>query len=251
MAVTPAQAAWQRETSVRTFAAGEDRPGLHARIGEAWLDAVREAMPPGAGHLDAGCGRGRMTWALACRWFPAGWSVGVDREEAPLAEAREQASRLGLGGARFVRGDIESQEYEAFLGGRAPGIVTAHLCMSPAIAERAARALPKGGVFAFAALHPALWSETGRPSRFALGEEEAERLLASLGFIPLFRRLETTVLRFRAPREAEEGLFQGGRAVPRWREDGRWDALMSYLRQGGATLTVRAQLQCVARKERA
>lgn len=248
MGVSSLPGAWQRETRVRTFSPGED-PGLHARMGEAWLEAVRETLPMGVGHLDVGCGRGRMAWALACRWFPSGWSTGVDREEAPLAEARSVAGRMGFRGARFLQGDVESEEYGALLDGRAPDAVTAHLCMSPAIAQRAWRSLPPGGVFAFAALHPALWSETGRKSRFALGEEAAERLLASLGFSPLFRRVEQEVLRFRDPREAAEDFFQRGRAVPRWRENGRWDALLAYLEGGGTTLTVRAQLQCVARKE--
>ncbi|MEK6711806.1 MAG: class I SAM-dependent methyltransferase [Nitrospinota bacterium] len=249
MEVSPHPAAWQRETRVRPFAAGED-PSLHARMGEAWLTALRQLLPQGIGHLDVGCGSGRMTWMLACRWFPSGWSTGVDREEAPLAAARENAARLGLGGARFLRGDVEGEEYSAFLGGRIPGLVTSHLCMSAAIAGRAWRALPPGGAFAFAALHPDLWKETGRASRFALGEEEAERLLSSLGFSLLFRRVETEVLQFREAGEAAGKFFEGGRKVPRWREDGRWDALLSYLDGGGTTLTARAQLQCIARKER-
>jgi len=247
--IPPIPAAWQRETRVRAFSPGED-PGLHAGMGEAWLEALRGALPLGAGHLDVGCGRGRMAWALACRWFPSGWSTGVDREEAPLAEARGLAGRMGFQGARFIRGDAEGEEYAAFLGGRAPGVVTAHLCMSPAIAERASRALSPGGVFAFVAFHPDLWKETGRASRFALREEETDHLLASLGFTPLFQRVERDVLRFREPREAVEQFFQGGRSVPRWREDGRWDALLAYLEGGGTTLTVRAQLQYVARKGR-
>lgn len=249
MGVSPIPAAWERETRVRAFSPGEN-PRLHALMGEAWLEALRDALPMGAGHLDAGCGRGRMAWALACRWFPSGWSTGVDREEAPLAEARDVAGRMGFQAARFIRGDVEREEYAAFLDGRAPGVVTAHLCMSAAIAERACRALPPGGVFAFVAFHPDLWKETGRASHFALGEEAAGRLLASLGFTPLFQRVEQDVLRFREPREAAEQFFEGGRAVPRWREDGRWDALLAYLEGGGTTLTVRAQLQCVARKER-
>jgi SAM-dependent methyltransferase len=191
-----------------------------------------------------------MAWVLACRWFPSGWSLGVDREEAPLAEARRVGGRLGLQGARFLQGDVENEEYGSFLDGRAPDVVTAHLCMSPAIAQRAWRALPPGGVFSFVAFHPALWSEMGRKSRFALGEEATERLLASLGFSPLFRRVEQEVLHFREPREAADCFFQQGRAVPRWRENGRWDALLAYLEGGGTTLTVRAQIQCVARKER-
>ena len=248
MGVPPIPAVWQRETRVRTFSPEEDS-GLHARMGGTWLEALRGVLPLGTGHLDVGCGRGRMAWTLACRWFAGGWSLGVDRDDASLAEARAQAAKMGLVDARFVRGDVEEEEYAAFLSGRPPGVVTAHLCMSPAIAERASRALSPGGVFAFVAFHPDLWKETGRASRFALEEEETDRLLASLGFTPLFQRVEQHVLRFREPREVTEKFFQGSRSIRRWREDGRWDALLAYLEGGGTTLTVRAQLQCVARKE--
>jgi len=189
-----------------------------------------------------------MTFALADRWSPGGWSVGADRDEEALAQARERARQEGLAGARFIRWDVEREEFGPLLPGRPPDLITAHLCMSPEIAERAARALPTGGVFAFAALHPDLWREAGRASRFALDEDEAQALLLRHGLVPAFLRVEKEVLRFRDAREAIEGFFRNGEAVPRWRGDGRWDALLAHIRGGGRTVTARAQVQCVARK---
>ena len=78
----------------------------------------------------------------------------------------------------FVVGDVETSEYTAF----GPDLITAHLCMSDAIVERAARALAPGRVFAFVAFHTDQWRETGRPSRFAYDEARARRALTAAGF---------------------------------------------------------------------
>ncbi|HXG03346.1 MAG TPA: class I SAM-dependent methyltransferase, partial [Candidatus Binatia bacterium] len=84
--------------------------------------------------LDVGTGRGRLALALApaCRRV-----VGVDRDAASIDEARRRARQAGLRNVEFVVADAESVEYAAF----EPDLVTAHLCMSDAIAERAARVL--------------------------------------------------------------------------------------------------------------
>ena len=63
-----------------------------------------------------------------------------------------------------------------------PDLVTAHLCASEAIIERAAAALPAGAALAMVAFHVDQWKETGRPSRFAYGEVGASRLLKRCGF---------------------------------------------------------------------
>jgi SAM-dependent methyltransferase len=60
-------------------------------------------LRPGMSLLDAGCGPGTITADLARRVAP-GPVLGIDREEAPLVEARQVASELA--NVRFARGDI-------------------------------------------------------------------------------------------------------------------------------------------------
>src|SRR5207344_113426 len=84
--------------------------------------------------LDVGTGTGRVALALAPL---ARHVVGVDRDAGAIDEARRRAAAAGHVNVEYVVGDVESSEYAAF----GPDLVTAHLCMSDAIVERAARAL--------------------------------------------------------------------------------------------------------------
>jgi len=74
-----------------------------------WRTAANSAayllpfLEPGMSLLDVGCGPGTITADLARRVAP-GPVLGIDREEAPLTEAR--AAAQGLANARFARGDI-------------------------------------------------------------------------------------------------------------------------------------------------
>jgi len=74
-----------------------------------WRTAANSAayllpvLAPGVSLLDVGCGPGTITADLARRVAP-GPVLGIDREEAPLAEAR--AGAAGLTNVRFARGDI-------------------------------------------------------------------------------------------------------------------------------------------------
>src|SRR5206468_2223154 len=81
--------------------------------------------------LDVGTGTGRLALALGplCRAV-----VGVDREARAIDDARKRAAAAGLANVRFVVGDVEVEDYAPFK----PEMVVAHLCMSDAIAERAA-----------------------------------------------------------------------------------------------------------------
>ncbi len=247
MTTAAARAVWRIKETSRPYRAG-DSPGQHGKRGEAWLSAVRNALPAGGGHLDLGCGAGRMTFALAGHWGRGGWSVGADLDEDSLRTARARAEREGLTGARFIRLDVEKEDYTAPLSGRVPDLVTAHLCMGTKIIERAASVLPAGGVFAGVALHVDLWKETGRASRFAMSEAVLENLLHQYGLSPFFLRLEKEVLEFESVQEALEEYFQNGEAVPRWLDDSRWEAIRKYFSEGGRTVTSRAQVQCIARK---
>ncbi len=244
---TAARARWQRQVRTRPYREGETF-ATGGGIAAAWLEAAREALPPGGGHLDLGCGEGRMTFALASRWAGGGWSVGADRDPAALAAARERARCENLSGARFVQMDVEREEYAPRLEGGRPGLITAHLCMGAGIVERAARALPPGMVFAFCALHPEQWKESGRSSAFAMSEGEIERALAGNGLEPFLLRFEKDVIEFSAPSDALRGYFKNGEAAGKWRADGRWDGIRRYFEESGRSFTARAQVMGAARK---
>ena len=66
-------------------------------------------LQPGMSVLDVGCGPGTITADLARRVAP-GPVLGVDRDAAPLDEAREIAA--GLANVRFAQGDIYALEVD-------------------------------------------------------------------------------------------------------------------------------------------
>lgn len=187
--------------------------------------------------LDVGTGTGRLARALAPL---ARAVVGVDRDARAIEEARRAAAAAGLGNVRFVVGDVEVEEYAPFR----PDLVVAHLCMSDAIAERAARALAPGRVFAFVALHTEHWKETSRPSRFAYGETGARRLLKRTGFVVEHLEVERQVTTWAS---ADEALGATRPLEERWRADGRWPRWVKAVREGARTLT-RSHLVVKARR---
>lgn len=247
MNTATARGGWNTETRILPYRSGLG-PGMHAGMGETWLAATLEALPAGGGHLDLGCGSGRMTFALKKRWSPGGWSAGADRDESSIAKARQRADEENLPGAEFHLLDVEKENYAAILAGRTPDLITAHLCMGLEIVERAAAALPPGGTFACVALHAALWSEAGFTSRFALSETGIEAMFKRFHLTPAFLRVEKRIVEFGSEREAIGEYFQNGETIPGWKNDGRWEAVRRYIAGGGRTLTAAAQLQCIARK---
>jgi SAM-dependent methyltransferase len=188
--------------------------------------------------LDIGTGRGRVALALAPRCRRV---VGIDRDVAAIDEARRRAAAAGLGNVEFVVADAEATEYTAFR----PDLITAHLCMSDAIAERAARALAPGHVFAFAAFHADQWLETGRRSRFAYDEPQARRLLERCGLAVEHLEVEREVRTFASVEEALAAVIG---LEERWRQDGRWFHYIKFLEEGGRTLT-RSHLIARARRQ--
>lgn len=247
MSTAAIRADWQIEKTSRLYRPG-DTPGQGGKRESGWFSGVRDAMPAGGGHLDLGCGAGRMTFELANRWGPGGWSIGADLDDEALRSSRAKAETEGLTGARFIRMDVEKEDYAAALSGRVPDLITAHLCMGAEIVERASSFLPAGGIFAGVALHTGLWKETGRASRFAMSEGDIENLLHRFGLSPTFLRSEIEIIEFEKPQDALEGFFRNGEAVPRWLDDGRWEAICKYFSEGGRTVTTHAQVQFIARK---
>lgn len=204
-----------------------------------------KTLPPGAGIsprfmayldeeplqdltvLDVGTGTGRLALALAPRCRRV---IGVDREASAVEEARRQAEAAGFAHVEFVVADAEAIEYAAFT----PGLVTAHLCLSDAIVERAGRALDPGRVLAFVAFHADQWRETGRRSRFAYDEDQARTVLARCGFAVERLEVEQSVQTFDS---VEAALAAVAGLEDRWRRDGRWLRFREHLDRGGRTLT--------------
>jgi SAM-dependent methyltransferase len=187
--------------------------------------------------LDVGTGQGPLALALAPRCRRV---IGVDRDAEAIEEAWRRARLAGTHNVEFVVTDAEVEEYVPF----APDLVVAHLCVSDAVVERAARALAQGHVLAFVAFHAEQWRETGRRSRFAYDEDQMTALLQRTGFLVEALEVDRDVRRFTS---LEEGLAAAVGLQERWRADGRWFQYIKYLEEGGRTLT-RAHLVVKARR---
>lgn len=191
----------------------------------------------GQAALDVGTGWGRLALWLAPRCRRV---TGVDRDVTAIEDARRRAAAAGMANAEFVVFDAEADEYAPF----APDLVAAHLCMSRAIIERAARVLSPGHVLAFVALHADQWRETGRRSRFAYDESQARRELEAAGFVVEHVEVEREVTEFSS---VEQGLAAAIALEEKWKSDGRWFRYIKFLEEGGRTLT-RAHLIVKARR---
>ena len=209
-------------------------PGVSARF----LDLLAREPLDRSRILDVGCGAGRLSLALA----PAAkWVVGLDREAPLIQEARQRAAAAHLANVEFHEADVEADSYE----GWRPDLITAHLCASDAIIERAARALAPGACLAMVSFHVDQWKETGKVSRFAYDETRMRAALESRGFAVEALEVERDVRRFDS---VEEGLAAAVGLEDRWRADGRWFRYIAFLESGGRTLT-RSHLLVKARKQ--
>jgi SAM-dependent methyltransferase len=177
--------------------------------------------------LDLGCGTGRVTLWLAPRVKHA---IGLDRDARALAEARRVAEEARLTNVEFHEADVDREEYAHW----EPDLITAYLCASDAIVERAGRALAPRHCLAMVAFHVDQWRETGKVSRFAYDETRMESLLRAAGFIPDVIEVEREVAHFAS---VEEGLAAAVGLEDKWRADGRWFRYIAFLEQGGRTLT--------------
>src|SRR5205823_1153050 len=134
--------------------------------------------------------------------------IGLDRDPVLIREARARATRLA--NIEFHEVDVEREEYDRW----APDLITAHLCASDAIVERAARALRPGHRLAMVAFHVDQWRETGRVSRFAYDESRMETSLRQAGFEPEVLEVEREVKEFSS---VEEGLAAAIGLQDRWK----------------------------------
>ena len=198
-------------------------PGVSARF----LDLLAEEPLDRSRILDVGCGAGRLPLALASA---SKWVVGLDREAPLIAEARRRAAGAKLTNVEFHEADVEADPYEPWR----PDLVTAHLCASDAIIERAARALAPGSCLAMVSFHVDQWKETGKVSRFAYDESRMRAALETRGFAVEALEIDRDVRRFDS---VEEGLAAAVGLEDRWKADGRWFRYIAYLEGGGRTLT--------------
>ena len=208
-----------------------------AGVSSRFLDLL--SREPLSDHrvLDVGCGAGRLSLALV----PVARSVvGLDRDAVAIAEARRRAAAAGLANVEFHEGDVEAEPYAPWR----PNLVTAHLCVSDAIIERAAAALQPGHCLAMVAFHVDQWKETGRVSRFAYDRARMRTRLEGAGFAVEALEVEREVRRFAS---VEEGLAAAVGLEDRWRTDGRWFRYIAFLESGGRTLT-RSHLLVMARR---
>jgi SAM-dependent methyltransferase len=195
--------------------------------------------------VDVATGRGRIALALAplCRRV-----IGIDRDEAAIAQARERAVGAGLANAEFVVADAEALDDFRRLGADVtaePDLVTAHLFLSDRLLENAARSLAPGRPLVLAGLHVDHWHETGRRSRFAYDEERLRRLAARHALAVEHLSVETRVEAFPSLEKALAGAVA---LEDTWRADGRWFRYIRFLEEGGRTLT---RSHVVARLRRA
>ena len=198
---------------------------------------LEEEHLAGKRALDIGCGWGRLSLPLAAR---ARWVVGLDRDAALIVEARSRAREAGLASVEFHEADVEREEYDRW----AADLITAHLCASGAVIERASRALRRGSCLGMVAFHVDQWRETGKVSRFAYDEERMARSLGEAGLVPEVIEVEREVQRFET---VEQGLAAAVGLADRWKADGRWHRYLAFLEEGGRTLT-RSHLLVKARK---
>ncbi|HET8531198.1 MAG TPA: methyltransferase domain-containing protein [Methylomirabilota bacterium] len=208
-----------------------------AGVSPRFLDLLAREPLSDSRVLDVGCGSGRLSLALA----PVARSVvGLDRDAPAIEEARRRAAAARLTNVEFHEADVEAEPYEPWR----PDLVTAHLCASDAIIERAAAALRPGSCLAMVAFHVDQWKETGRASRFAYNRARMRTLLEDAGFQVEALEVEREVRRFGS---VEEGLAAAVGLEDRWRTDGRWFRYIAFLESGGRTLT-RSHLLVKARR---
>ena len=208
-----------------------------AGVSPRFLALLAEEPLRGSRVLDVGCGSGRLSLALA----PVSRSVvGLDRDVPALEEARRRATAAGLANVEFHEADVEAATYEPWR----PDLITAHLCASEAIIERATAALPGGACLAMVAFHVDQWKETGRVARFAFDEARMRAALVARGFTVEALEVEREERRFGS---VEEGLAAAVGLEDRWRADGRWFRYIAFLESGGRTLT-RSHLLVKARR---
>ena len=106
---------------------------------------------PGMRVLDVGCGPGEVSLLAAELVGPGGSVVGVERDEAAIAAARQRAAERGTTNLEFLHGDFREVEpagepFDALVG----RLVLMYQADPAAAVAAAARNVRSGGIVAFA-----------------------------------------------------------------------------------------------------
>ena len=127
---------------------GRERLRVLARVmyptTAALFDRLR--IEPGMSCLDVGCGGGDVTCELARRVAPGGRAVGIDRDKAKLAIAREEASGDEEMAVEYLEGDVLTSEIAPEYDVVYARFLLTHMADPEASATRIAGGLRPGGV---------------------------------------------------------------------------------------------------------
>jgi SAM-dependent methyltransferase len=162
----------------------------------------------GAGQrvLDVGSGLGDVSMIAARLVGPSGEVVGIERDAAYVARARQRVAAVGYRNVRCIQADIHALEIDGPFDGAVGRLVLNHLPDPVAVLRSVSRLVAPGGVVAF---QEGSWGPT----------------LAVAARVPLWSLLLTTIhdTLLRSGLNAERGLdlyrmFQeAGLAAPRMR----------------------------------
>jgi ubiquinone/menaquinone biosynthesis C-methylase UbiE len=145
----------------------------------------------GAGQrvLDVGCGLGDVSMIAARLVGPSGEVVGIERDAAYVARARERVAAVGCRNVGFIQADMNALEIEGPFDGAVGRLVLNHLPDPVAVLRSVSRLVAPGGVVVF---QEASWGPT----------------LAVASRVPLWSLLLTTIhdTLLRSGLSAERGL---------------------------------------------
>jgi SAM-dependent methyltransferase len=134
--------------AIRGGSAGRERLRVLAHTLHASTIALFDRLGVGEGLrcLDAGCGRGDVTFELAGRVGRRGEVVGVDIDEVKLELARQEATAQGIANAEFRALDVYEGEVGADFDLVYARFLLSHLADPAAAIAAFSRALRPGGL---------------------------------------------------------------------------------------------------------
>jgi SAM-dependent methyltransferase len=153
----------------------------------------RIGVAPGARCLDAGCGGGDVSLALARMVGPSGAVVGLDIDEIKLTLARHEAADAGVRNVEYRRAGIDELDADGTFDVAYARFLLSHLPDAAAAVRRLADAVRPGGIVAVqdvdyiggfchppSAAYDFAWDLYPRVAAYAGGDAELGRRLPAL-----------------------------------------------------------------------
>jgi len=180
---------------IRGGVAGRQRLRVLSRVMAPMTVAFLEriGVAPGARCLDAGCGGGDVSLALALMVGPSGAVVGVDIDDIKLQIARHEAADAGLRNVEYHRAGIDELDADGTFDVAYARFLLSHLPDPAAAVRRLADAVRPGGVVAVqdidyvggfchppSAAYDFAWDLYPRVAAFGGGDAELGRRLPAL-----------------------------------------------------------------------